>query len=72
MVEGAAPFYSLSNFGNKKNCTITAMFPAVITVRAINVGADKSDVNYEVSFNSIDKRQFHQSFPLLNNFHRKV
>lgn len=51
MVEGTAPFYKLTNFDSKKNCSITAMFPAVVSVKAIDVGAaDSKSVNYDVSF----------------------
>lgn len=51
MVEGTAPFYKLTNFDSKKNCSITAMFPAVVSVKAIDVGdAESKSVNYDVSF----------------------
>lgn len=51
MVEGTAPFYKLTNFDSKKNCSITAMFPAVVSVKAVDVGgADSKGVNYDVSF----------------------
>lgn len=49
MAEGVAPFYSLANFGSKKNCTITAMFPAVVSISAINVGSESKTVSYDVS-----------------------
>lgn len=50
LVEGTAPFYSLSNNGAKRNCTLTSMNPAVVTLRAINIGPGHDAVNYDVSF----------------------
>lgn len=50
MVEGSTPFYSLSNYGGKRNCTLTSMTPSVVTLRAINVGTEHETVNYDVSF----------------------
>lgn len=49
MAEGLAPFYTLSNYGKNMNCTLTAFFPAVVAIRAISIGGDYSDVNYDVS-----------------------
>lgn len=50
LVEGSTPFYSLSNYGGKRNCTLTSMTPSVVTLRAINIGAEHEAANYDVSF----------------------
>jgi hypothetical protein len=47
MADGA-PFYVLSNFETDRNCTLTATYPAVVTIEGINVGEHK-DVSYDVS-----------------------
>lgn len=49
LVEGSTPFYSLSNHGAKRNCTLTSMTPSVVTLRAINIGAEHQTANYDVS-----------------------
>ena len=49
MVEGVAPYYTLQNYGSNRNCTLTALFPAVISVLAVDVGGSKGNVNYDVS-----------------------
>lgn len=49
LVEGSTPFYSLSNYGARRNCTLTAMTPSAVTLRAINVGAQHETLNYDVS-----------------------
>ncbi|KAL7017334.1 hypothetical protein ACKWTF_010321 [Chironomus riparius] len=51
MVEGVAPYYTLQNYGSNRNCTLTALFPAVISVLAVDVGGSKGNVNYDVSSN---------------------
>lgn len=50
LVEGIAPFYNLSNHGFKRNCTVTAMTPSVVTIRAVNIGPDHEPVNYDVCY----------------------
>lgn len=47
LVEGTAPFYSLSNHGGKRNCTLSAMYESVITLRAVNIGPDQTSVTYD-------------------------
>lgn len=49
LVEGTAPFYSLSNYGAKRNCTLTAMTPSAVTLRAINIGPGHETADYDVS-----------------------
>lgn len=49
LVEASTPFYSLSNYGAKRNCTLTSMTPSVITLRAINIGAEHEPANYDAS-----------------------
>ncbi|XP_031623478.1 corticotropin-releasing factor-binding protein isoform X2 [Contarinia nasturtii] len=46
LVEGTIPFYSLSNYGAKRNCTLTSINPSVVTLRAVNIGAEHEAVNY--------------------------
>lgn len=48
MTEGIQPFYTLSNHGANINCTLTAFYPAVVAIRAVNVGNSESPVNYDV------------------------
>ncbi|XP_055381409.1 corticotropin-releasing factor-binding protein [Condylostylus longicornis] len=48
MVQDTASFYSLNNYGHQRNCTLTALFPAVISIINIKVGERMDDkVNYE-------------------------
>lgn len=49
MAEGLAPYYVLQNFGSNRNCTLISLFPAVVSVEAIEVGAINGNVNYDVS-----------------------
>lgn len=49
MAEGLAPFYTLQNYGLQSNCTLSALFPAVVSIVDVNVG-EKGAVNYGVSF----------------------
>jgi hypothetical protein len=49
MAEGLEPFYVLQNFGTRRNCTLTASFPAVVSIEGIEVGGTKGNVNYDVS-----------------------
>lgn len=49
MAEGVAPYYTLRNHGKHRNCTLTAVFPAVISLVGIDVGGRKDGVNYDVS-----------------------
>ena len=48
MAEGLAPFYTLQNYGLQNNCTLSALFPAVVTILEIDVGENKGPVNYGV------------------------
>lgn len=50
MAEGVAPYYVLQNYGTNRNCTLAASFPAVVSIASIEVGGNKADVNYDVSF----------------------
>ncbi|XP_038122572.1 corticotropin-releasing factor-binding protein [Culex quinquefasciatus] len=47
MAEGVAPYYTLRNHGKHRNCTLTAVFPAVISLVGIDVGGRKDGVNYD-------------------------
>ncbi|XP_055636530.1 corticotropin-releasing factor-binding protein [Toxorhynchites rutilus septentrionalis] len=47
MAEGVAPFYTLNNHGMHRNCTLTAVFPAVVSIVGIDVGGLKDGVNYD-------------------------
>jgi len=50
MTEGISPYYTLKNFKLQSNCTLTALFPAVVTVVGINIGGSYiHGVNYDVS-----------------------
>lgn len=48
LTEGTAPFYTLSNYGANMNCTLTALYPAVVAVRTINIGTNGAVLNYDV------------------------
>ncbi|XP_055585578.1 corticotropin-releasing factor-binding protein [Uranotaenia lowii] len=47
MAEGVAPFYTLKNHGKHRNCSLTAVFPAVLSVVGVDVGGRKDGVNYD-------------------------
>lgn len=47
MAEGLAPYYILQNHGMKNNCTLSALFPAVVSIFDIDVGANKENVLYD-------------------------
>ncbi|XP_053699318.1 corticotropin-releasing factor-binding protein [Sabethes cyaneus] len=47
MAEGVAPFYTLKNHGQHRNCSLTAVFPAVMSVVGVDVGERKDGVNYD-------------------------
>lgn len=49
MVEANDSFYTLSNHGTERNCTLMAAFPAVVTVEGVKVGGNTETVNYDVS-----------------------
>lgn len=49
MAEGLAPFYTLQNYGLYNNCTLSALFPAVVSILEIDVGENKQAVSYDVS-----------------------
>ncbi|XP_052900813.1 corticotropin-releasing factor-binding protein [Anopheles moucheti] len=46
MAEGLAPYYMLRNYGQRRNCTLTALFPAVVSVIALEVGESNESVRY--------------------------
>ncbi|XP_035919758.1 corticotropin-releasing factor-binding protein [Anopheles stephensi] len=46
MAEGLAPYYMLRNYGQRRNCTLTALFPAVVSVIALEVGEINESVRY--------------------------
>lgn len=47
MAEGVAPFYVLRNLGIHRNCSITAVFPAVMSVVGMNIGEPNDGVSYD-------------------------
>lgn len=49
MAEGTAPFYTLQNYGTNRTCSISALFPASISIDKIDVGPNTENVNYDVS-----------------------
>lgn len=52
MAEGLEPFYVLQNYGTNRNCTLSASFPAVVSIDGIDVGGNKGNVNYDVRISS--------------------
>lgn len=47
-----APSYFLSNYGGKKNCTLSTVFPAVINILEANIGTQVGKpLNFDVSLN---------------------
>ncbi|XP_035777099.1 corticotropin-releasing factor-binding protein-like [Anopheles albimanus] len=55
MAEGLAPYYMLRNYGQPRNCTLTALFPAVVSVIALEVGPGNKNVHYCERVRSDDK-----------------
>lgn len=52
MVEGVAPSYTLKNFGSRSsNCTLTALFPAVVAIHELSVGPPLHELSFNVSNN---------------------
>lgn len=49
MATDHAPFYSLKVSQQNRNCSLTALYPAVVSVAALKVGTTKDTVNYAVS-----------------------
>ncbi|XP_058064038.1 corticotropin-releasing factor-binding protein [Anopheles bellator] len=49
MAEGLAPYYMLRNYGQRRNCTLTALFPAVVSVVALETGPIDGMVRYVCS-----------------------
>ncbi|XP_058443152.1 corticotropin-releasing factor-binding protein [Malaya genurostris] len=47
MAEGVAPFYTLKNNGKNRNCSLTAVFPAVMSIVGVDIGEQKDGVNYD-------------------------
>ena len=48
MAEGSVPIFNLQNFGERNNCSLTALYPAVVTVHSLNVEGNEG-VNFNVS-----------------------
>lgn len=49
LAEGIAPIYTLKNFGLSDNCTLTALYPAVVSVKSISVGRSSEAMSFDVS-----------------------
>lgn len=49
MVEGVSSTYVLRNFGNRSNCTLTALFPAVVTIHELTLGPIAQEFSFNVS-----------------------
>lgn len=47
MAEGVMPTYTLRNFGNRSNCTLTALFPAVVAIKELTVGPPSKDIRFQ-------------------------
>lgn len=62
MAEGVAPYYVLQNYGTRRNCTLTASFPAVISIEGIEVGGTKGSVNYDVRLKFSRLHKFYKIF----------
>jgi hypothetical protein len=65
MAEGIAPYYILQNYGTNRNCTLTASFPAVISIEGMEVGGTKGSVNYDVSCDKTLALQNDHKLPFL-------
>lgn len=49
MVEGTNEFYTLRNVYGRSNCTLTALFPAVVSIKSMKVGNYfQEEKNYDV------------------------
>lgn len=54
LTESLAPAYVLRNFGERGNCTLTALYPAVVEIKALAVGGNgpftmADSINFNVS-----------------------
>lgn len=48
MADESLPYYVLKTTNKGRNCTLTSIYPAVVSVLGLHVGNGKG-VNYEVS-----------------------
>lgn len=53
LVQETAAVYKMSNFGHARNCTLSALFPAAISLANLRIGSKsvraQEKVNYDVS-----------------------
>ncbi|KAJ6646670.1 Corticotropin-releasing factor-binding protein [Pseudolycoriella hygida] len=47
--------YSLINVGERNNCTLTALYPAVVSIKNVNVGGTEQHLNYDCEQSKQDK-----------------
>lgn len=55
LAEGAQ-YFALQNYGYARNCTLTTLYPAVVTILNMDVGGLKEEnyINYDVSVDKLD------------------
>lgn len=49
MAGEVSPIYNLINVGKRNNCTLTALYPAVVSIKNVNVGGTEQHLSYDVS-----------------------
>lgn len=49
MAGEVSPIYSLVNVDKRSNCTLTALYPAVVSIKNVNVGGTEQHLSYDVS-----------------------
>lgn len=62
MVEGVAKTYTLRNFGNLNNCTLTALFPAVLAIHELTVGQPTNELSFNVSLQNTTSKFYINSY----------
>jgi len=52
LIQDTAAMYKMTNFGQARNCTISALFPAVVSLASLRIGGKsvraQPKVNYDV------------------------
>lgn len=49
MAGEVSPIYNLINVGKRNNCTLTALYPAVVSIKNVNIGGTEQHLSYDVS-----------------------
>ncbi|XP_037030304.1 corticotropin-releasing factor-binding protein [Bradysia coprophila] len=55
MAGEVSPIYNLINVGKRNNCTLTALYPAVVSIKNVNVGGTEQHLSYDCEQNKQDR-----------------